>query len=152
MLMIFWLSVCGIFYAYFGYPLALYAISGIKSREVRSDPRYLPPVSLIITVHNEKKRIESKIKNTLDLDYPKDRFEVIFASDFSTDGTDDIVRKYSGNSFRLVRPDKRGGKEYAQKCAICEAKGDIIVFADVATMLEKNGIRKIVSNFADPSV
>jgi glycosyltransferase involved in cell wall biosynthesis len=152
MLTVFWLSVLGIFYAYFGYPLALYAISGIRSREVRPDPGYLPPVTLVITVHNEKKRIESKIKNTLELDYPKDRFEVIFASDFSIDGTDDIVSKYSAGGLRLVRPDKRGGKEYAQKCAIGEAKGDIIVFTDVATLLEKDGIRKIVSNFADPSV
>jgi hypothetical protein len=152
MLTVFWLSICGIFYAYFGYPLALYMISMIRNREVRQDPDYLPTVSLIITVHNEKKRIESKIENTLALIYPKDRFEVIFASDFSTDGTDDIVRKYSANGFRLVRPDKRGGKEYAQKCAIGEAKGDIIVFTDVATMLERDGIRKIVSNFADASV
>jgi glycosyltransferase involved in cell wall biosynthesis len=149
---VFWLSVFAIFYTYVGYPLALYGISRVKGRDVKSNQEYCPPASLIITVHNEIRRIENKIKNSLDLDYPRDRLEIIFASDFSTDGTDDIVRKYADKGFKLVRPDKRGGKEYAQKCAIGQAKGEIIVFTDVATMLEKDGIRKIVSNFADPCV
>jgi cellulose synthase/poly-beta-1,6-N-acetylglucosamine synthase-like glycosyltransferase len=98
------------------------------------------------------RRIENKIRNSMELDYPKERLEVIFASDFSTDGTDDVVKKHADERFRLVRPDKRGGKEYVQKCAIEQANGEIIVFTDIATMLEKDGIRKIVSNFADPSV
>jgi len=152
MLTVFWGSVLGIVYAYFGYPLVLYLLSRVKSREVRKDARYLPKVTLITTVHNEMKRIGIKINNSLELDYPSDKLELIFASDFSNDGTDDEVLKYADKGFRLVRPDKRGGKEYAQKCAIAEATGDIIVFTDVATMLEKDGIRKIVSNFADPTV
>jgi cellulose synthase/poly-beta-1,6-N-acetylglucosamine synthase-like glycosyltransferase len=152
LLMIFWLSVLGIAYAYFGYPLTLYVISKFRSRDVRKDMNYSPSVSLIITVHNEMKRIKAKVKNSMALDYPKDRLEVIFASDFSTDGTDEFVNGYADRGFRLVRPDKRGGKEYAQKCAIAEAKGDIIVFTDVATMLEPDGLKKIVANFADKSV
>jgi glycosyltransferase involved in cell wall biosynthesis len=85
-------------------------ISMIRNRKSGSDPDYLPTVSLIITVHNEKKRIESKIENTLALIYPKDRFEVIFASDFSTDGTDDIVRKYPRTVSGSSDPHKRGGR------------------------------------------
>jgi glycosyltransferase involved in cell wall biosynthesis len=152
MLVLFWASISMIVYTYLGYPLSLMALSCIKSRAAEAGKDYLPPVTLVVTVFNEDRRIEKKIANTLDLNYPKDKLEIIFASDASTDGTDDIIRNYSGKGIKLARSPRRGGKENAQKCAIEHAQGEIIVFSDVATMLEKDGIRNIVSNFADPSI
>ena len=152
MLTIFWLSIISIFYTYLGYPLILSLVSFFRHKEVKRDTTYLPPVTLIITVHNEESRIKEKIKNTLELDYPQDRLQIIFASDASTDSTDDIVTSYADRGINLVRQPMRKGKESAQKYAIEQASGDIIVFTDVATMLEKDSIKNIVSNFADPSV
>jgi glycosyltransferase involved in cell wall biosynthesis len=152
MVKFFWGSILAIFYAYFGYPLVLYAISRRKSVSVKSDDAYLPKVSLIITAHNEARRIEKKIINSLELDYPRENIEILVASDASSDETDKIVQGYADKGIRLVRSPHRGGKEFAQKCAIQQAAYDIIVFSDVATILENDGIRKIVSNFADSSV
>jgi len=152
MIALFWGALGAIAYTYFGYPMMLFVISSFRSRAVRKDHGYTPPVTLIITVHNEAARIEKKILNTLDLDYPSELFEIIFASDASIDGTDEAVLLHAGPKLRLVRSPRRGGKEYAQKCALEQAAGEIIVFSDVATMLERQAIRRIVSSFADPSV
>ena len=49
-------------------------------------------VSIVTISHNEEKNIESTLKNKLDLDYPKDKLEIIAISDNSSDKTDEIVR------------------------------------------------------------
>jgi glycosyltransferase involved in cell wall biosynthesis len=152
MVTIFWGSIISIAYTYFGYPLILLLLSFKKRHEIRVDQCFYPSVSLIITAHNEAKRIRKKLDNSLEAEYPEDKLEILVASDASTDETDEIVRTYAGRKIKLVRALERKGKEYAQECAIEQAKGEIIVFSDVATMLEKDGIRKIILNFADASI
>ena len=63
-----------------------------------------------------------------------------------------MPKVYIGSGIELLPIPVRGGKENAQKEALKIAKGDVIVFTDVATMLEPSGIERIVSNFADPTV
>lgn len=92
MLALFWSSVGLIFYTYLGYPLVLLALSLVRRRPVADRQGCLPRVSLIVTVFNESRRIRAKIANCLELEYPKDRLEIIFASDASTDDTDEIVK------------------------------------------------------------
>ena len=147
---IFWVSVAAIVYTYIGYPIILYILSLFHRKVVLRDEHYCPHVSLIIAVHNEQERIQEKIKNTLSIDYPDDRLEIIFASDASTDKTEEIIQAHA--RFKLVRSPERKGKEFAQKCAVDQSTGEIIIFSDVATILEPKSIRTIASNFADPSV
>ena len=108
-----------------------------------------PSLSLIITAHNEADRIKEKLENTLEINYPQSLFEIIVASDCSTDETDRIVDSYVDRGVRLVRADKRKGKEYAQLCAIRQAKGDILVFSDVATKIEAEALNHLVKHFDD---
>jgi len=84
--------------------------------------------------------------------YPKEDIQVIVASDGSTDRTNSIVEKYKNNNVELIRIAERKGKENAQREALKYAKGDIIIFTDAATILEKNAIEQIVSNFTDPTI
>ena len=171
---LFWFSIFMIFYAYFGYPLCLYALSLVRSSWSRSTRNFPDPtdpmdttnpsnasnpvnpsnpmLTFIITAYNEEKRIREKIENSLSLDYPRDKLEIIVASDCSSDHTDEIVKSYSDKGVRLVRSPERKGKEHAQKLAVSEAKGDILVFSDVATIIEPDGLKNIVANFEDPSV
>jgi len=150
MIALFWLSIIAIGYAYCGYPVAIFLLSRSRNREIKRDHSYHPKVTFIATVHNEEARIKDKINNTLALDYPPEKFEIIFASDASTDATDEIIGYHK--RLKLVRPEHRKGKEYAQKCAIEQSTGEILVFSDVATILKKDAIRNIVANFADESV
>jgi len=146
----FWCSIALVFYAYAGYPCALMVLSRLRHRPVtRAGLR--PHVSFIIAAHNEERRIAEKIENSLSQNYPADAFEIVVASDASTDRTDDLVRSYSPRVW-LVRARERRGKEAAQQLAVRTAIGDILVFSDVATALAPDAVATIVKNFADPTV
>ena len=145
-------SVLAVFHAYFGYPLSILLLGLIRGRKAGKEASSDFSVTIVITAFNEARRIDAKMANTRLLDYPGDRLQVLVASDGSTDGTNDLVRKYREDGIELVELAERKGKENAQREALRRARGEIIVFTDVATMLERDAIRKIVSNFADPSI
>jgi len=146
----FWCSVMLVLYAYAGYPCVLLVLAAVTRRSVRTE-RATPSVSFVITAHNEQRRIAEKIDNTLAQDYPADRLEIIVASDCSTDDTDDIVGTYRAR-VRHVRTAERKGKEAAQQLAVQIARGEVLVFSDVATALAPNAVSAIVASFSDPTV
>jgi hypothetical protein len=137
-------------WVYAGYPLVLWVVATVRGRPVRRAP-IEPTVSIIICAYNEGGDIRRKLEETLALDYPGDRLEVIVASDGSTDGTDAIVREFAPR-VRLLAIPVRGGKTAAQNTAVKIATGEILLFSDVTTVYPKRNIRNIVENFADPAV
>jgi len=149
---IFWIALIGVIYSYFVYPLVLLILSKSRAASLVQHETDLPSVSLIITAYNESARIRTKLDNALALDYPADRFEVIVASDMSSDDTDDIVTTYADRGVRLVCAERRLGKEYAQSLAIKVARGEILVFSDVATDMPVDSVLRLVANFTDPRV
>ncbi len=142
------LGVC--LYIYFGYPALLWLLSRARPRPVRRG-EVLPSVTLVVAVHDEEAVIAEKIANSLAVDYPEDRFEVIFASDGSTDRTHAIVRAAPSGRIRLLDL-ARGGKARALNAGVAAATGDVVVFTDANNFLEPDAIRKIVRSFADPEV
>jgi cellulose synthase/poly-beta-1,6-N-acetylglucosamine synthase-like glycosyltransferase len=138
-------------FSYAGYPALMFALSLILKRPVRRDDS-IPRVSVIIAAYNEERDIGAKLKNTLWLDYPRDRMEIIVASDCSTDQTDDIVRGFAAQGVILRQQPERLGKTVAQNRAVKISTGEILVFSDATTMYKRDAIRKIVRNFADPEV
>jgi len=148
---LFWLLLLAALYSYFIYPLMLLALRGRKRRQTPALEASRPPsMTLIATAFNEQTRIREKMGNTLALDYPG--LEIIVASDCSTDQTDDIVREYSARGVRLVRASERLGKENAQLHAIREARGDVIVFSDIATRIPSDALRRLAAYFLDAGV
>lgn len=140
-------------YSYFIYPVLVMLLP--KRHEDAVNDHHIVPfdtITIIITAHNEEDKIESKIKNTLRIDYPKEKLEIIVASDASIDGTDDIVEKYKDKGVKLLRVADRKGKENAQYHAIKAAEGNILVFSDVATILDSSSLNRINALFADPRI
>src|SRR5215510_11683815 len=138
-------------FTYAGYPALMFMLSLILKRPVRRDD-ITPRVSIIIAAYNEERDIEAKLQNTLALHYPRDRMEIIVASDCSTDQTDDIVRRFKKQGVILHRQPYRFGKTIAQNRAVKVSSGEILVFSDATTLYELDAIRKIVRSFADPEV
>src|SRR5262245_26397640 len=138
-------------FIYAGYPALMFAISLMFRRPVRRDD-ITPRVSVIIAAYNEERDIAAKLKNTLALDYPRDRMEIIVASDCSTDRTDEIVRGFGAEGVILCRQPERFGKTVAQHRAVKDSSGEILVFSDATTMYEPDAVRKIGRSFADPEV
>ena len=148
---IFWLTIGIISYTYFGYPvfiifLSLFINHKIHKRGVE------PNVTFLITAYNEEKNIAKKLENTLSLDYPKEKLEIVVASDASEDKTDQIVREFSERGVILHRVEGRVGKTETQNQTVKMAKGDIVIFSDATTQYKKDALRKIVRNYNDPSV
>jgi cellulose synthase/poly-beta-1,6-N-acetylglucosamine synthase-like glycosyltransferase len=148
---VFWLSVAALAYTYAGYPLLLVVVSRLRPRNVRRAD-FTPTVSVIITAYNEERDLRAKLENTLALDYPPDKLEIIVASDCSTDRTDEIAREYAGRGVRLHRQPERSGKTAAQNAAVELARGEIILFSDATTLYKPDVLRVMMPNFADPTV
>lgn len=138
-------------HSYFIYPLMMLLLPERK-KKTNPEATPLPDVSIIITAYNEEQRITKKIENTLALDYPQDKLQIIIASDCSSDRTDMIVKDFAVQGIELVRAEQRHGKEYTQSLAIKQARGEIIVFSDVATEITADGIHRIVQHYQDASV
>ncbi len=148
---LFWISASAVVYAYIGYPLVLKMISYFVSNPVNKKP-FTPPVTLIISVFNEEKVIAGKIENSLALDYPKDRLEIMVVSDASSDTTDEIVNGYANYGIKLLRIEGRVGKTSCLNRAVSEAVGDIILFSDANSAYHNSSIREIAANFYDNQV
>ena len=148
---IFWIAVVAIAYTYAGYPLLLILLSKLRGKPVRRNDS-TPAVTVIIAAYNEERDIAQKLENTLALDYPKSKLEILVTSDCSSDRTDEIVRSFAGRGVRLHRQEERLGKTAAQNAAVEKATGEILLFSDATTHYEPDVLRRLVPSFADASV
>ncbi|HXF05904.1 MAG TPA: glycosyltransferase family 2 protein [Blastocatellia bacterium] len=148
--LIFFSSLAICFYVYIGYPLLVAAIAAIHPRDVRRKA-ITPSLSVIIAAHNEEKVIGAKLENTLSMDYPSDRLEIIVVSDGSTDRTESIVCQYEKQGVHLLSL-ARCGKVQALNQGVAVATGEILVFTDANALLDSSALRRLVANFADPEV
>ncbi|MCU7799666.1 MAG: glycosyltransferase family 2 protein [gamma proteobacterium symbiont of Lucinoma myriamae] len=152
-IIIFWLCAFYVFYIYIGYPLLIKLLSG-NSNPNKFNDSYEPNVSILIAAFNEEKDIKATIQNKMDLDYPKDKLEIIVVSDESTDATDCIVESFSGTdvSVKLVKQVPRQGKTAGLNLIVSLAKGDILVFSDANSIYQTDALQYLVNNFTNPDV
>lgn len=150
MLIVFIFSLVVLIYTFFGYPLILWMLSVFFGKKV-NQKEYYPSVSLIISAYNEEGCIKKKMENSLKLDYPKDKLEIIVASE-STDKTNEIVNEYKEEKVVLYAYAKREGKRATLYRTVPKAKGEIIIFSDANAIYKSDAIKKIIRNFADQRI
>ena len=148
---LFWTAMGPVLYTLFGYPLLSLALAAIVRRKVDKQP-ITPRVTYIIAAYNEEDSIAEKLRQTLDLDYPADRLEIIVASDGSTDSTDEIVKSFGDRGVKLYRAEGRLGKTATLNGAVAAATGDIVIFSDATGIYSPQAIRELAANFNDPTV
>ncbi len=150
---LFWGSLLLLLYPLLLYPGIVALLARLFPEPVRKAlPDPLPTVSVVIPAHNEEAVVAQKIENTLALDYPADRLEILLASDGSTDKTVEIARKTVHPSFRFLDFPVRRGKLAVLEDAVSRAKGELVVLTDTSAILAPDALRKAVENFSDPSV
>ena len=148
----FWASVFLVAHTYLIYPILLYLLT-----VGRRAPRYSPPgdgpeVSIIIAAYNEESVLRAKLENTLALDYPAEKLDVVVVSDASTDGTDRIASDFAGRGVRLHRMPERSGKTAAQNAAVELARGAYLVFSDANSMYAPDALKQLLAPFAAAAV
>ena len=109
----------------------------------------LPSLSLIVAAHDEEPVIGAKVRNSLALDYPRERLELIVACDGCSDATARLAREEGAD---VVLELARGGKVRAQDAAVAVARGEIVAFSDANALWAPGAARALVDAFADPRV
>ncbi len=154
---IFWVCIFIIFYTYLGYGVLLWVLVKIKhivSRQtIEKDlppDEVLPTVTFLVCAYNEEDVVEMKMDNTRELDYPKDKFRVMWVTDGSTDNTNSILQQYP--EVEIVFTPERHGKTAALNHGMSMVKTKITVMTDANTMVNKEAIKEIVRCLQNPKI
>jgi cellulose synthase/poly-beta-1,6-N-acetylglucosamine synthase-like glycosyltransferase len=147
---IFWFSLSLLTIVYVSYySLCLYVVK-TKKLKVKKNIKFRPKVSFVIPTWNEEKTISGKLKNTLALDYPKNKLEVIVIDSGSVDSTKKLIKKFK--KVKLIIEKKRTGKANALNKAFKYCRGDIIIISDADSRLKEDIVLKSMPYFFDPRV
>ncbi|HVD40731.1 MAG TPA: glycosyltransferase family 2 protein [Solirubrobacterales bacterium] len=154
---LFWLSAGLLVYTHIGYPLALWALVRLRgrTRDLRLErptlieEEDLPTVSLIVPAYDEEEVIADKVANALALDYPRERLQVIVASDGSSDATAERARAAGADLVLELPP---GGKVAALNAGAEQATGEVLAFSDANSVWAPDALQQLVAPFADPKV
>lgn len=154
---LFWAMLLIVFYTYIGYGILLYIIIRLK-RFFRGKPREavlppdeeLPDMTLLICAYNEEDVVAEKMKNTLAIDYPKDKFRIMWVTDGCNDHTNELLKAYP--EVDIVFSPERRGKSAALKHGLRELKTRYVAFTDANTMLNPGAMKEIARQFMDPTV
>jgi len=148
---LFWSSVVFLGYTYVGYPALIGGWARWRPRvPMRSDAT--PTVSIVIVAHNEGRRIRERLENLISLDYPRDRVEILLASDGSDDDTVEQARAYGSAGVRIFALPSRRGKAATLNQVVPHAVGEVVLLGDARQRFDRRVIRELVANFADPRV
>lgn len=154
LLIITWLTALTLFTLLnFGYFFLASILAKVKKRKVQKSDSFTPFISILVPCYNVGSVIQRKIRNTLEIDYPKGKFEVIAVESGSTDDTYGKLSKYAHHrKIKLIRQPSRLGKASAINRGLEECKSDIVVLTDADARLERRAVRELVKNFADQSI
>lgn len=151
----FWVALFIIFYSYLGYGIVLFAL--IKMRRLlgygkpfKGNENYEPDVTLFVAAYNEKDYLDEKVRNSRDLNYPKEKVTQLWVTDGSDDGTPELLKKYK--EVQVLHEPARNGKIAAMNRGMQHVKTPIVIFSDGNTSLGKDSIEEIVKLFRDPKV
>lgn len=156
-IVLFWFCLFLVFYTYIGYGIVLWLILKIKRifskrKEIQTSPsdQDLPKVTLMICAYNEQDVVKEKMANTRSIDYPKDKFNIMWVTDGSTDHTNELLKQY--DEVTIVFTPERKGKTAALNHGINMVTTPIVAMTDANTMLNKQAMREIARAFMDESV
>jgi hypothetical protein len=150
---LFWISLFAVVYPYVIYPALLVACNRLAGRRpLVPDLAHRPSVSVVLPLHNEAPRIEAKVKNLLELDYPADCLQFIVVGDGCTDDTLERAARVGGSRVSVFPLANRAGKAAALNAGLAQATGEIVVFTDAGILLERGALASLVGHFRHPAV
>ncbi len=162
--LVFWISIGLIAYTYAGYPAVLLLLASAQQvhRDLRfawgtdrrrgvADPAW-PMVSLVFSAYNEAEVIASKMRNCGEIDYPREKLEILAGFDGCSDDTALLARQAAPPNATVLEYSERSGKPAVINRLVAAASGEIVVFSDANTILEPGAVRALVRHFGDKRV
>ncbi|WP_448103860.1 glycosyltransferase family 2 protein [Pedobacter panaciterrae] len=154
MIIAFWVSLFIILYTFIGYGFVLFLL--IKIKRLFYTPASFdanlefPSVTILVAAYNEEDIVDAKVENTLRLDYPQEKKQIIFVTDGSTDSTTEKLNRF--NDVLVLHEDSRAGKMAAIKRAMPFVEGEILIFTDANTFLNDEAIKELVKHYRNHKV
>jgi cellulose synthase/poly-beta-1,6-N-acetylglucosamine synthase-like glycosyltransferase len=147
----FWFFVSTILYTYFGYPISIAMLSRLFPKK-RLYKDIFPSTTLLIAAYNEEKIIDVKIRNCLEMTYPRNQLQIIVVADGSDDNTVEIANSYKKQNVEVLHKPERRGKMAAINRAFPYIRGEVIIFSDANNFYNSDTIQELVKPFSDPEV
>jgi poly-beta-1,6-N-acetyl-D-glucosamine synthase len=143
-----------VFYTYIGYPLIVGLLAALKRAgnmvHTPTGNSFEPEVALVIPCFNEAYILEQKVNNCMELDYPKQKLEIFFITDGSTDNSAEVLGRYK--QVKVLHEAERRGKAAAENRAMHFVKAPVVIFCDANTVLNRDAVRHIVKHFSNEKV
>lgn len=154
---LFWVFIIIVIYTYVGYGAVLYALVKFKrafKHYTQTDKKRtvsnLPKVTLFITAFNEEKVVKEKMENCYALNYPKEKLQILWVTDGSSDNTNALLQEYA--DVKVLFNPGRKGKTAAMTRGMSFVDTPIVVFTDANTALNADAILEMVHCFEDEKV
>ena len=151
---IFWIAFAVILYTYVGYGLVVWIWAKVKRMIDGSNALYAksyePEVTLVVPAYNEGDILKSKIEDCLALDYPKEKLQITFITDGSTDNSEAVLSCYP--QVKHLHSPVRGGKSLAENRAMEHVNTPYVIFTDCNTFLNRDAVREMVKHYQNPQV
>lgn len=151
-----------LFFGFYSLLITSYILSRFLLAYVRKpvsvDPSYEPSVTFVVPAKNEEENIARTIRRFAEVDYPKEKLEVIAVDDGSSDGTlremrvaADLIR-WSVKRVEVVSFGRNRGKRYGMAEGVRRAAHEIVIFIDSDSFIEPDAVRHLTKHFSDPSI
>ncbi|HEX8334055.1 MAG TPA: glycosyltransferase family 2 protein [Segetibacter sp.] len=152
--LLFWVSLAILFYTYAGYAMLLYLYNNI-SKMLKPTPAeqvvFEPTVTLIVPAYNEAESLKAKIENSLALKYPADKLFLLFITDGTDDGSEQLLQNYN-NYITHLHQNERLGKMAAINRAMQHVQTPVVIFSDANTVLNLDAVALIVKHYVHENI
>jgi len=146
---LFWLSASLLVYTHLGYPLVLWLLVHLRPPTAGGDDSEDSAARRSPESETGPAARAPTVANALALDHPRERLQIVVASDGSTDATANRARA-AGADLVLELP--AGGKVAALNAGAAQATGEILAFSDANSVWAPDALRQLLALFADPKV
>ncbi len=122
-----------------------------KKLIIRKDPIDLskyPSVTIIVPCYNEERTVFRSIKSLLELDYPKNKLNLILVDDGSTDGTFSILKRFKNKKNIKIYHKENGGKYTALNLGLLNTETEFVGCLDSDSLVHSQALKRIMSTFA----
>jgi cellulose synthase/poly-beta-1,6-N-acetylglucosamine synthase-like glycosyltransferase len=152
---LFILSAVIFVYTFIGYPILLQVCAERKNRDilqVNVNEQALPEISVLLCIYNSADKLEARIENIFNSDYPEDKINLVVVSDGSIDNPQYIIDKLNNAKIKFIEYSKNKGKSHALNVGLKEIKTELVAFADVRQLFNEQALKKLVMNFSEKTV
>jgi glycosyltransferase involved in cell wall biosynthesis len=108
-----------------------------------------PFISIIMPVRNFERTLDKTFEYLMQVEYPRDRMEIVIADGGSSDGTVPLIKKYQEQYpfIKLVEIPNCPSPGYARNRALEEVKGEFLFFTDGDCAPCKEWIYEMLKHF-----